>query len=106
MKFRGGMAELMKQANRLQRKIEKRKKELEEETVEAAAGNEQVKAVVNCGGELVSVTIDPALLESEGLEMVQDLVVAATNAALKKAQETVDAEVEKVTGGLKIPGMM
>ncbi|MEM6962554.1 MAG: YbaB/EbfC family nucleoid-associated protein [Myxococcota bacterium] len=45
------------------------------------------------------------LLHSEGLEMVQDLVVAATNSALKKARETVDAEVEKLTGRLKLPGM-
>ena len=104
-KFRGGMSELMRQASRMQRKIEARKEELKEETVEASAGNDKVKAVANGGRELVSVTIDPKLLEEEELDMVQDLVVAATNAALTKASEMVDEELEKVTGGMKIPGL-
>lgn len=105
MKFRGGMGELMRQASRLQRKIEKRKEELKEETVEAGAGNDRVKAVVNGAAEVVSITIDPALLEEEGLEMVQDLVAAAVNSALTQARELVDAEIEKVSKGLKIPGI-
>ena len=105
MKFRGGMGELMRQASRMQRKIEKRREELKEETFEAGAGNDKVMCVVNGGAELVSVSIDPAFLEEEGLEMIQDLVVAAANAALTKSKESVDAELEKVTGGLKIPGL-
>ena len=105
MKFRGGMNELMRQASRMQRKIEKRREELKEETFEAAAGNDKVKVVVNGAGDLVSVAIDPAVIAEEGLEMAQDLVVAAANAALVKARETVDAEIEKTTGGLKLPGM-
>ena len=105
MHFRGGMSELMRQASRLQRKIEKRKEELKAESYEAGAGNDQVKAVVNGARELVSVTIAPELLKAEDLGMVQDLVVAAVNAALKKSGETVDQELEKVTGGLKIPGL-
>jgi DNA-binding YbaB/EbfC family protein len=105
MKFRGGMSELMRQASRLQRKIDVRKKELKAETAEAGAGNDQVKVVANGAGELVSVKIDPALLTAESLDMVQDLVVAAANAALTKSKEMVDKELEKVTGGLKIPGL-
>jgi DNA-binding YbaB/EbfC family protein len=104
--FRGGMGELMRQASRLQRKVEARKEELKAETVEAAAGNDQVKVVVNGGGELVSVGIDPALLKAEDLSMVQDLIVAAANAALQKSQKMVEAEIEKVTGGIKIPGIV
>jgi DNA-binding YbaB/EbfC family protein len=104
--FRGGMGELMRQASRLQRKIEVRKEELKTETVEASAGNDKVKAVANGGRELVSLTIDPELLKDEDLQMVQDLIVAASNAALNKATEMVDAELEKVTGGLKIPGLV
>ena len=104
--FRGGMGELMRQASRLQRKVEQRKNELKSETVEAGAGNDQVKAVANGAGELVSVVIDPALLQKEELAMVQDLVVAAVNAALTKSQQMVEAEVEKVTGGIKIPGLV
>jgi DNA-binding YbaB/EbfC family protein len=103
--FRGGMGELMRQASRLQRKVEVRKQELKTETVEAAAGNDQVKVVVNGGGEVVSVSIDPTLLQKEELAMVQDLIVAATNAALQKSQALVEAEIEKVTGGIKIPGL-
>jgi DNA-binding YbaB/EbfC family protein len=103
--FRGGMSELMRQASRLQRKIEKRKQELTTETVEASAGNDQVKVKVNGGRELVEITIAPELLKSEDLGMVQDLVVAAVNAGLKKSAEMVDAELEKVTGGLKVPGL-
>jgi len=106
MKFRGGMSELMRLASRLQRKVSKRKEELKEETIEASAGNDQVKVVVNGGGELVSIVIDPALLESEELSMVQDLVVAAVNAGLTKSNEMVEAEIEKVTGGVQIPGMV
>jgi DNA-binding YbaB/EbfC family protein len=103
--FRGGMSELMRQASRLQRKIEKRKQELTTETVEASAGNDQVKVKVNGGRELVEITIAPELLKAEDLGMVQDLVVAAVNAGLKKSAEMVDAELEKVTGGLKVPGL-
>ena len=75
------------------------------EEFEAGAGNDQVKAVATGNAEIVRITIDPALLKEEGLEMVQDLVVAACNAALTKAREHVDGELETVTGGLKIPGM-
>lgn len=103
--FRGGMSELMRQASRMQRRIERRKEELKSETVEASAGNDRVKATANGAGELVSISIDQALLEDEGLDMVEDLVVAASNAALTKATQLVEAEVDKVTGGMKIPGL-
>ena len=104
--FRGGMSELMRQASRLQRKIEARKQELKTETVEASAGNDQVKVVVNGARELVSITIAPELLKSEDLSMTQDLLVAAVNAGLQTSQEMVDTALEKVTGGLKIPGLV
>ncbi len=105
MKFRGGMGELMRQASRMQRKIERRREELKTEEFEAGAGNDMVKVTVNGGAELVRVVVDPKALEQEGMEMLQDLIVAASNAALAKAREHVDAELEKITGGLKIPGL-
>ena len=105
MKMRGGMGELMRQASRMQRKIEKRREELKTETFEASAGNEQVTAVASGGADLVGLRIDPALLQAEDLEMVQDLIVAATNAALTKAREHVEAEIEKISGGMSIPGL-
>ncbi len=105
MNFRGGMGELMRQAGRVQRKVEKRREELKEETFEASAGNDKVTAVANGIPELAEIRIDEDLLQEEDLEMVQDLVVAAANAALAKAREHVDAEIEKITGGLSIPGL-
>lgn len=105
MNFRGGMGELMRQANRMQRKVEKRREELKEETFEASVGNDKVSAIANGTPELVEVRIDKDLLDEEGLEMVQDLVVAAANAALTKAREHLDEEIEKITGGLNIPGL-
>jgi len=104
MAFRGGMTELMRQASRMQRKIEQRKKELEKETVEAASGGGKVKAVVNGAREVVSIDIGAEALAMDK-EMLQDLVVAAVNAALAKAAERVEQELEKVTGGVKVPGM-
>jgi nucleoid-associated protein EbfC len=106
MQFRGGMGELMRQASRMQRKIDQRKTELKSETVEAGVGNDQVKVVANGALEIVKVTISPELLKAESLEMAQDLIVAGVNAALKKAQEMVDAEVEKITKGIKVPGIL
>jgi DNA-binding YbaB/EbfC family protein len=106
MKFRGGMSELMRQASRLQRKVAIRKDELKTTTVEAGAGNDRVKVVVNGGRELVSISIDPALLKEEELGMVQDLIVAAVNAGMVKSTEMVEAEIEKVTGGVSIPGIL
>jgi len=105
MNFRGGMGELMRQAGRVQRKVEKRREELKAETFEASAGNDKVTAIANGIPELSEIRIDKTLLAEEDLEMVQDLVVAAANAALSKAREHVDAEIEKITGGLSIPGI-
>jgi DNA-binding YbaB/EbfC family protein len=99
------MGEMMRQAGRIQRKVEKRREELRAETFEASAGNDRVLAVANGVPELAEIRIDKALLQEEDLEMVQDLVVAAANAALTKAREYVDAELEKITGGLSIPGL-
>jgi len=103
--FRGGMGELMRQASRLQRKIEVRKQELKAETVEIASGDEKIKVVANGGREIVRVSIDPELFKQEEHSMVEDMIVATCNQALTKASEMVEAELEKVTGGLKIPGV-
>lgn len=106
MQFRGGMGELMRQASRMQRKIDQRKNELKSETVEAGVGNDQVKVVANGALEIVKITVSPELLKAESLDMAQDLLVAGVNAALKKAQEMIDSEVEKVTKGIKVPGIL
>ncbi len=105
MKIRGGINELMRQASRVQRKVERRKEELKEHTTEATSANGQVKVVVNGAGELVELTIDPSLIENEDLGMLQDLIVAAANSALRESNALVEAELDKVSGGLNIPGL-
>ncbi len=99
------MGELMRQASRMQRKVDKRREELKQETFEASVGNDRVIAVANGTPELLELRIDKGLLEEEELEMVQDLLVAAANAALTKAREHLDQEIDKITGGLSIPGL-
>jgi DNA-binding YbaB/EbfC family protein len=105
MQFRGGMNELMRQAARMQRKVEQVKTDLKDREVTATAAGEKVSVVVTCEGKVRSITIDPAFLASEGLEMALDAVVAATNTALADADKLVESEVNKVTGGIKMPGM-
>lgn len=103
--FRGGMSELMRQASRLQRKIEARKEELKAETIEVAGASDKIKVTANGGREIVRISIDPELFKQEEHGMVEDMIVATCNQALQKASEMVEAELEKVTGGLKIPGV-
>jgi DNA-binding YbaB/EbfC family protein len=103
--FRGGMNELMRQAARLQRKVEQAKKDLADKEVVASAVGDKVKATVTYAGKLSKVEIDPEFLKSEGLEMALDGVVAAVNAGLEQAEKAMEGEIEKVTGGVKIPGL-
>ena len=105
--FRGGMNmnELMRQAARLQRKVEDKKKEVGDKEIVASAVGDKVKATVTFAGKLSKIEIDPEFLKSEGLELALDGVVAAVNSALEQAEKTMEAEVEKITGGAKIPGL-
>jgi DNA-binding YbaB/EbfC family protein len=105
MQFRGGMNELMRQAARMQRKVEQVKATLKDREVQAGAAGDKVTVVVSCEGKVRRVTIDPELIASEGLELALDAVVAATNAALESADKLVETEVSKVTGGMKIAGL-
>ncbi|MCC6558033.1 MAG: YbaB/EbfC family nucleoid-associated protein [Polyangiaceae bacterium] len=104
MQFRGGMNELVRQAARMQRKIDQVKADLKDREVSAAAAGDKVSVVVSCEGKLRKITIDPEFLASEGLEMALDAVVAASNSALEAADKLVEGEISKVTGGIKIPG--
>jgi DNA-binding YbaB/EbfC family protein len=104
MQFRGGMNELMRQAARMQRKVEQVKAEIKDKEVVATAAGDKVTVTVTCEGKVRRIAIDPEFLASEGLEMALDAAVAAANSALESADKMVEAEVSKVTGGLKIPG--
>ena len=79
--------------------------ELATRTVESTAGGGVVKVVASGKNELVSIEIKPEAVDPEDVEMLQDLVLAAVNEALKKAQEMINGEMARLTGGLKIPGM-
>jgi DNA-binding protein YbaB len=99
------MNELMRQAARLQRKVEQTKKENEDKEVVASAVGDKVKATVKLSGKVSKIEIDPEFLKSEGLEIALEGVVVAVNAGIEQADKAMEAEVEKVTGGVKIPGL-
>jgi DNA-binding YbaB/EbfC family protein len=100
-----GMGNMMKQAQKLQSKIFKLQEELAERTVETTVGGGMVKAVANGKQELLSIKIDPEVVDPNDVQMLEDLIVAAINDVLKKAQEMVSEEMTKLTGGFKIPGI-
>jgi nucleoid-associated protein EbfC len=95
----------IRQANKLSEKIEERKKELANETMEGRAGDGRVVAVVNGAGEIKSLKIDPAAVDPSDPAMLEDLIIAAVNAALAQSRERVQAELSKISGGIKIPGI-
>ncbi len=95
----------MRQVQKMQKKIMALQEELAQKTVEASVGGGMVTAVVNGKQELVSIKIDPEVVNPEDIEMLQDLIVAAVNEALRRSQEMVQEEMSKITGGLKIPGL-
>ena len=101
-----GFGNLMRQAQQLQAKMLKVQEEMATRTAEASAGGGMVTAVANGKQELVSIKLEKEVVNPEDLEMLQDLIVAAANAALKKAQEMVSDEMKKLTGGINLPGLM
>jgi len=105
MKGFPNMGDILKQAQQLQSKIEKMQAELEEKTVEASAGGGIVKVVVNGKQEIVSIHIDPEVIDPEDPEMLEDLIIAAVNEGLSKAKELVNEEMKKLTKGINIPGL-
>ncbi|CAN5797547.1 YbaB/EbfC family nucleoid-associated protein [soil metagenome] len=106
MNFRGGMNELMRQAARMQRKIEQAKTESKDKELTATAVGDKVKVTVTLGRKVNRIEIDPEFLKSEGIDMALDGVCAALNSGLELADKAMEAEVEKVTGGVKLPGVV
>ena len=101
-----GMGNIMKQAQKLQSQMLKLQEELAEKTVEATAGGGMVKAVANGKQQILSIHIEKEVVDPEDVEMLEDLVLAAVNDALSRAQEMVAEEMNKLTGGMNIPGLM
>ena len=101
-----GLGKMMKQAQQLQSKMFKLQEELAEKTVETSSGGGMVKVVANGKQQLVSIQIEHEVVDPDDVEMLQDLILAAVNDALNKAQEMVSEEMSKLTGGMNIPGLM
>jgi DNA-binding YbaB/EbfC family protein len=100
-----GLAQIMKQAQQMQQKMARLQEEASQRTAEASVGGGAVTAVVNGKNQVLSLSIRKEAVDPEDVEMLQDLVMAAVNEALKKVQSEVSAEMERITGGLNIPGL-
>jgi DNA-binding YbaB/EbfC family protein len=100
-----GMANLQRMAQQMQQEMLRVQGELEATTVDGSAGGGVVSATVTGKQELLRVTIDPSAVDPQDVEMLQDLVVAAVNDALRASRELAEEKMAGVTGGLKIPGM-
>lgn len=102
----GGLGNIVKQAQELQERLGQIQEQTAGRTVEASAGGGMVTAVVSGRLEVMALRIDPEVAKSGDIEMLQDLVTAAVNQGIRAAQEMVAEEMKKVTGGLKIPGLI
>ena len=109
--FRGGplgggiSANMIKQAQKMQQEMLKMQEEMEQKEYEATAGGGMVKAVINGKHEVLSLEIKPEAVDPEDVEMLQDLVVAAVNEAMRKAESEANANMSKLTGSLNLGGL-
>ena len=97
---------IMKQAQKMQQRMLQLQEELAAKTVEATAGGGMVSVTVNGKFEVLSLKIEKEVVNPEDIDMLQDLIVAAVNEGIRKAQEMASAEMAKITGGMQIPGLM
>lgn len=100
----GGMAGLMKQANQMQMKMKKLQEELATREFTGTSGGGAVIAKVNGDSKVLSIAVNPEVMKSGDVEMLQDLVTSAVNDALKISKETSQQEMSKITGGMNFPG--
>jgi len=100
------MNNIMKQAQKVQKQMMEMQEELANRTVEATVGGGMVAVVANGQQDILSIRIDPEVVDPNDIEMLQDLILAAVNEAHRKAQEMMTEEMSKLTGGIKIPGLM
>lgn len=104
MKFPGNIGEMLSQASKMKENMESMQAELETKVVEASAGAGMVTVKATGAMSIVSVKIDPSIVDSSDVEMLQDLVASASNEALRKAKDLAKEELAKLTGGISIPG--
>lgn len=99
----GNMNNMMKQVQKMQADMQKMQSELEEKEVEATSGGGAVKVVANGKKNIVSIKINPEVVDEDDVEMLEDLVLAAVNEALRSAEAMVSDEMSKITGGINLP---
>jgi len=99
------LGDLMKQAQKMQQEMGKIQEESKKKTVEASAGGGMVVVVANGALEIISIKIEKDVVNPEDIDMLQDLVTAAVNEALRRAQKMVSDDMGRLTGGMNIPGM-
>lgn len=107
--FSGGMPNnmnnLMKQAQKMQKKMQDMQEDLDNQIFEASAGGGAVKVTVTGKKEVTKVSINPEVVDEDDVEMLEDLILAAVNEAMRTADEKVNQQMSKVTGGLNMPGL-
>lgn len=99
------MQQIMRQAQKMQKKMEEAQEEAANQVVEASAGGGMVSVKVNGKQELLEISIEKDVVNPDDVEMLQDLIVAAVNEGMKKAQQVMQDKLQGITGGLNIPGM-
>src|ERR1041385_4560976 len=99
------IGKLMKQAQRMQQQMEQIQSDLAKRTVEATSGGGAVKVVAKCDGSVASIKIDPQAINPADAQLLEDMILTATNQALSQAKEISTAEMGKVTAGFSLPGL-
>lgn len=102
----GNMGNLMKQAQKMQREMQKLQEELEEKEVEISSGGGAIKVVASGKKQIKEISIKPEVVDPDDVEMLQDLIIAAVNEALRKVDDMTNSEMSKITGGMGgVPGL-
>jgi nucleoid-associated protein EbfC len=99
------MQKMLKQVQKMQEEMARVQEELSRERVEATAGGGVVRAVATGQGDLVEVTIDPAVVDPQDVSVLEDLIVAAAGEALRKARDLAAERMKAITGGIQVPGL-
>lgn len=99
------LGDIMREAQKLQAEMQRIQEEVKSKTVEATAGGGMVNVIVNGGGELVSIKIEKDVVNPDDVEMLQDLILAAVNEGIRRAQEMMNESMSKFTMGMNIPGI-
>ncbi|HEX4350505.1 MAG TPA: YbaB/EbfC family nucleoid-associated protein [Verrucomicrobiae bacterium] len=99
------LGKMMKQAQRMQQQMEQVQAQLATRTVEATSGGGAVKVTAKCDGTIAAIKVDPQALNPSDAQLLEDMILTATNQALNQAKDIANTEMSKVTAGLSLPGM-